>query len=193
MNKYFISADELLLDSLKLGTSIIQAQFNPDFIIGVWRGGTPTAIAVQELLALAGINCEHCAIKTSSYTGIGQQRCTIQVSGLSELVPKLSKKDKLLIIDDVFDSGRSIEAIVNELKLRCAEELPEHIKVACPWYKPQSNQTRRKPDFYMHETDDWLVFPHELIGLSLDEISKGKGEQIAKLCAPLLNNNPAQQ
>jgi len=32
----------------------------------------------------------------------------------------------------------------------------------------------RKPDFFIHETDKWLVFPHELEGLSLDEIKKSK-------------------
>ena len=34
----------------------------------------------------------------------------------------------------------------------------------------------RIPDYYIHETDQWLVFPHELQGLSMDEIRANKPE-----------------
>ena len=48
------------------------------------------------------------------------------------------------------------------------------LKVATPYFKPSKNKTKRKPDFYIHETEKWLVFPHELEGLSLEEIIKNK-------------------
>ncbi|MFT7532705.1 MAG: hypothetical protein ACI9FD_003738, partial [Gammaproteobacteria bacterium] len=41
--------------------------------------------------------------------------------------------------------------------------------------KPNNNKTDRVPDFYLHETDHWLVFPHELKGLSDEEINQNKG------------------
>ena len=47
--------------------------------------------------------------------------------------------------------------------------------LATPWYKPGNNATTRVPDFYLHETDRWLVFPHEVTGLSEDELATGKG------------------
>ena len=31
-----------------------------------------------------------------------------------------------------------------------------------------------KPDYYTHKSDDWLVFPHELNGLTKQEIAEGK-------------------
>ena len=47
---------------------------------------------------------------------------------------------------------------------------------ATPYFKPTKNKTDRKPDYYIHETDNWLVFPHELHGLSIQEISENKPE-----------------
>ena len=52
--------------------------------------------------------------------------------------------------------------------------MPKDIRVATPWYKPHNNTTDRVPDYFLHETDDWLVFPHELDGLSEDEIFANK-------------------
>ena len=50
MEKTYITADDLLLDSIKLAEQIYTRGCRPHFIIGVWRGGTPTGIAVQEFL-----------------------------------------------------------------------------------------------------------------------------------------------
>ena len=57
--------------------------------------------------------------------------------------------------------------------------MPE-IRVATPYFKPTKNKTKRKPDYYLHETDKWLVFPHELEGLSMQEIKENKPE-VSKL------------
>jgi hypothetical protein len=43
-----------------------------------------------------------------------------------------------------------------------------------PFYKPAKNQTGRVPDYYLHETDNWLVLPYELSGLGADEIRRNK-------------------
>ena len=54
------------------------------------------------------------------------------------------------------------------------------IRVATPYFKPAKNKTKRKPDYYLYETDKWLVFPHELEGLSMQEINDNKPE-VSKL------------
>ncbi|HAF74673.1 MAG TPA: hypoxanthine phosphoribosyltransferase, partial [Gammaproteobacteria bacterium] len=174
MEKTYISASELLRDSFLLGRQIIETEFRPDFIVGVWRGGTPVGIAVQELLDYAGIVTDHVAIRTSYYRGIADTADSVQVHGLGYLIRKLNRENKLLIVDDVLDSGRSIEAIIDELKSRCRRNLPEDLRVATVWYKPAKSETGRVPDFYVHETDQWLVFPHELQGLTVDEVQTGK-------------------
>ena len=187
MEKRFITADELLLDSFKLGEQIFQRGFRPHFIVGVWRGGSPVGIAVQEYLEFVGVPTDHIAIRTSSYYGIDQQSKEIRVHGLDYIVNNVEADQELLIVDDVFDSGRSIQAIISEIKRKSRRNTPNTIKVACPWYKPSRNVTDMEPDFYVHATDSWLVFPHELRGLTPEEIRAGKGKDIAETIARALN------
>lgn len=172
--KVFIPADEFLVDSFKLGLQVLDSGFTPRFIVGVWRGGTPTGIAVQEILDYYDVETDHIAIRTSSYTGMEQAR-TVRVHGLEYIIDNINAEDSLLIIDDVFDSGRSIEAILERLRAKCRRNMPEETRIATVYYKPKRNKTDLVPDFYVHETDAWLVFPHELHGLNAEEIRRGKG------------------
>ena len=172
--KTYISADQLLEDSFRLANLISDAGFRPTHIVGLWRGGAPVGIAVQELLEYRGSSCDHIAIRTSSYSGIDEQEPTVQVYALGYLVDTLDPGDSLLIVDDVFDSGRSIEAFLHELAQRCRHNMPRTVRIATVYYKPARNRTDLKPDFFVHETEEWLVFPHELIGLSEAEIRAHK-------------------
>ena len=172
--KYYISAQELLEDSYKLGAQIIESGFRPDFIVGIWRGGTPVGIAIQEMMEHFEISTDHIALRTSLYTGIESVAKTVRVHGLDYLVKNLNAENALLIVDDVFDSGKSIEAVIEQLSIRTRRNTPQQIKVAAPWYKPGNNKTQRVPDYYLHTTDQWLVFPHEIQGLTDDEIKQGK-------------------
>jgi uncharacterized protein len=173
-NKVYITADRLLKDSYRLANQVIDAGFRPTHLVGIWRGGAPIGIAVQELLSYHGIECDHIAVRTSSYTGIDQQEKEVRVYALGYLVDTLGPDDRLLVIDDVFDSGRSVEAFLGELAGRCRYNMPERVGIATVYYKPSRNRTRLKPDFYVHETEDWLVFPHEICGLTREEIERHK-------------------
>lgn len=172
--KTFISADSLLRDSIRLGLQVVRSGFRPSFLVGIWRGGAPIGIAVQEVLEYNGIDCDHIAIRTSSYTGIDQQARTVRVHAVDYLVSALNAEDGLLLIDDVFDSGRSLEAILAELKRRCRRNLPEQVRIATVYYKPARNRSALQPHFYVHATDQWLVFPHEMHGLTREEILRNK-------------------
>lgn len=173
-NKRYLDANELLELSFSLANQIIESGFVPTHIVGVWRGGAPIGIAVQELLEARGIECDHIAVRTSSYTGIGEQARQVKVYALGYLIDTLNAEDSLLIVDDVFDTGKSVEALIRELNLRCRRNTPETIRVATVFYKPSKNQTELTPDYYIHETEDWLIFPHELNGLSDEEIAANK-------------------
>ena len=172
--KIYLTAESLLRDSFLLAEQILKDGFIPNFIVAVWRGGTPVGIAVQELLQYAGIPTNHIAIRTSYYTGIGETNDSVRVHGLGYLIRELNHGDSLLIVDDVFDSGRSIDAIITALAQRTRRNMPGDVRVATPWYKPGKNKTDRAPDFYIHETEAWLVFPHELQGLTATEVVEGK-------------------
>ena len=175
MKKHFIQADQLLRDSYNLAWKIFESGFKPDYIIGVWRGGAPVGIAVQEFLDFLGIPSDHIAIRTSYYSGINSRKDNVQVYGLNYVIRKLQSEDSLLIVDDVYDSGMSVSKVISDLEFACKKNTPE-IRVATPYFKPTKNKTDRTPDYFIHETDQWLVFPHELQGLSMDEIKENKPE-----------------
>ncbi len=174
VTKKYVTAQELLDDSFELGLKILKSGFRPKFIVGVWRGGTPTGIAVQEIMDYYGVHTDHIAIRTSSYIGMQQQK-EVKVHGLEYIVANIDAEDSLLIVDDVFDSGRSIDAIIKTLKEKCRRNTPEIIKIATVFYKPARNVTNLTPDYYCRETDDWLVFPHELSDMTKEEIKEHKG------------------
>ncbi len=174
VEKTYIGAQELLEDSMQLGLNIYKSGFKPNFIIAIWRGGTPVGIAVQELLDYFGIKTDHISIRTSSYEGIGQRSRNIRVHGLDYIIKNINAEDKLLIIDDVFDTGLSIDAVIKHIRTHARKNTPLDIKVATPYYKPKNNKTNFAPEYYIQETDQWLIFPHELDGLSKEEIKKNK-------------------
>jgi hypoxanthine phosphoribosyltransferase len=175
MDKLFIQSEELLKDSFNLAWQVYESGYRPNYIIGVWRGGAPIGIAVQEFLDVLGVPSDHIAIRTSHYKGIDLRDSQVQVYGLNYIIKQVESEDSLLIVDDVHDTGISIQKIISDLQTACKKNTPE-IKVATPYFKPKKNKTERKPDFYIHETEKWLVFPHELEGLSMDEIIEFKPE-----------------
>ena len=175
MDKLFIKSEDLLSDAFKLAWKVFESGYNPNYIVGVWRGGAPIGIAVQELLSVLGVQSDHIAIRTSYYKGIDQTEREVSVYGLNYVIKNVHSEDSLLIVDDVHDTGVSIDKIIFDLSTACKKNTPE-IRVATPYYKPSKNKTSRVPDYYLHETDKWLVFPHELDGLTLDEIKDHKPE-----------------
>ena len=61
--------------------------------------------------------------------------------------------------------------------------MPKDVRIAVPWYKPSRNQTKLTPDYFIHETAEWLVFPHELDALSPAELKQARPEVAAIIAA----------
>ena len=175
MEKHYIRSEDLIQDSFRLAWQVYEDGYRPNYIIGVWRGGAPIGIAVQEFFSVLDVPSDHIAIRTSHYKGIDDRNTEVQVYGLNYIIKQVESDDSLLIVDDVHDTGISIEKIVSDLQSACKKNTPE-IRVATPYFKPSKNKTSRTPDYYLHETDRWLVFPHELDGLSIEEIRANKPE-----------------
>lgn len=180
MNKTFVAADDLLLDSFKLAVAVRDSGFRPDFLVGLWRGGSAVGIAVQEGLENLGIGTDHIAVRTS-YTGqpgyreMVDQAESIRVHGLDYLVDKVCEEHSLLIVDDVYSTGSSVNAVIDRLAKKARRNLPHDIRIATVWYRP-TERTVRVPDYYIHETSDWLILPYELHGLSVEELRQHKPE-----------------
>ena len=180
MNKRFIRADDLLRDSFQLAANIHEAGFKPDFLVGLWRGGSAVGIAVQEGLDYFGTPTDHIAIRTSysgahRYSEMVSKADQIRVHGLQYLLENLCSHHSMLIVDDVYSTGSSVKAVIDQLARKTRRNLPADIRVATVWYRP-TPRTLRIPDYYVHETDDWLVLPYELSGQSLEELRENRPE-----------------
>lgn len=178
--KHYVSESDLLHDAYRLGVMVAQSGFRPTFIVGLWRGGSVVGISVQECLQYLDIPTDHISIRTS-YRGLStyQQmvdnpQTEIRIHGTQYLLETLNREDGLLIVDDVFSSGLTASAVISRLQHRLKKNMPEQVRIAVPWYKPKLNRTDIKPDYYLHTTEQWLVMPYELSGLSRDEIADNK-------------------
>ncbi len=191
MEKHFISAQSLLDDAFELAAKVIESGFRPDCIIALWRGGTPVGIAVQELFEYCGLAVDHIAIRTSLYSGLDQRERRVKVHNLDYVFKNFTTENKLLIVDDVFDTGLTIKAVLAEIRNNLGAGQQGDIRVAMPWFKPARNRTELKPDYYLHETDDWLVFPHEICDLSADEV-RAKGGRAAEIAERMDSLIPPQ-
>ena len=181
--KLYLDAQTLLEDSWRLGAMVADSGFQPSFIVAIWRGGAPIGVAVQEMLKARGINANHIAIRTASYQGIDGRENEVKVFSMNYLIKNISHDDSVLIVDDVFDTGRSIEAVIDHLREKARLNTPEDIRIAVPYYKPTRNLSGRVPDYFLHETDQWLKFPHSLEGLAVEEIKQHRPTLAAILAA----------
>ena len=180
MKKTYIAANDLLLDSFQLAVNVVNSGFKPDFLVGLWRGGSAVGIAVQEGLEFLGCKTDHIAIRTSyrgqdDYSEMVDKADSIRAHGLRYLHERVCAENSMLIVDDVYSTGSSVNAVIQQLSSKSRRNLPQDIRIATVWYRP-TDKTLRTPDFYVHETADWLILPYELSGLSVAELREHKPE-----------------
>ena len=167
-----------MLDSFRLGRQVFESGFRPTFIVGLWRGGSIVGMIVQECLASLGVETDHIALRTSyegpeEYFRTLQKRGSIRVHGRQYLIETVSVEDRLLIVDDVFASGRHVRAVINSLKRGLKRNMPQEVRVATTWYRETPDQIGA-PDFFIHATERWIVLPWEMKGLTMAEIAEHK-------------------
>jgi len=134
----------LLLD---LANKVRKAGFKPDVIVGVSRGGWPPARVMSDLLEnprLANVTAEF-------YVGVAETKGKPLIT---QPVSVSVRTKKVLVVDDVADTGESLRLVRAHLEERGATE----IKIATIYYKPWSIVI---PDYYEKETRSWIVFPWE--------------------------------
>jgi hypothetical protein len=179
MQKRFIAEQELLEDSYRLARLIYQSGFRPDFVVGVWRGGSTVGIYVQECLQYLGIETDHIAVRTSyrgreDYFEQLEQGSEMRAHGLQYLFENLNADDALLIVDDVYSTGRNVQAIVNRLRIKTKRNMANDVRIAAPYYRSADKDPASAPDYFLQQTDDWLVLPYELTGISRSEMAQHK-------------------
>jgi hypoxanthine phosphoribosyltransferase len=88
---------------------------------------------------------------------------------------KLCAHHSMLIVDDVYSTGSSVKAVIDQLAKKTRRNMPQDIRIATVWYRP-TEKTLQTPEYFVHETDDWLVLPYELSGFTIDELRENRPE-----------------
>ena len=132
---------------LSLAEKIREDGFKPDVIVGVSRGGWPPARVMSDLLE----NPEIANVKAEFYLGVAK---TKGEPVITQPVSVSVRGKKVLVVDDVADTGKSLRLVRLHLKNKGATE----VKIATIYYKPWSVVI---PDYYERETSSWIIFPWE--------------------------------
>jgi len=179
-NRRFLDENQLIEDAFRLGVQIFESGFRPNFIVGLWRGGSTIGIYVQECLQTLGVKTDHIALRTS-YRGmehydamVAAPEAEIRVHGTHYLLDNLNQDDRLLIVDDAFGTGHSVQAVLGKLNAQLKRNMPLDTRIATLYKRAGAAKTALQPDFCLHTTEDWLVFPYEMNGLTRGEIDSHK-------------------
>jgi hypoxanthine phosphoribosyltransferase len=177
-NKIFLTADHFQEDCFQLARKIYDdTTWRPELILALWRGGAQPGVIISEVFSFLGLNIPHNIIKCSSYESIGEQS-NIRFFGADDILKEIQPGQRVLIVDDVFDTGRTAAAVRQRLT-------HADTRFAMVYWKPEASKVDFAPDYYIHKCNQWIVFPHELKDLTRDEIRQ-KSPQLEAL---LFSNN----
>lgn len=141
MKKVYYSYEECRDDCLELVPKI--RDYNPDALIAIARGG----LTLGHLLSEALETREIYSLNSIHYDGT-KKLDTFEIFN----IPDLSRKHKIVLVDDIVDSGESMVEIIKILK----EKYPHcEFKIATIFYKPTA---LIQPDFSVKEAKDWIEF-----------------------------------
>ena len=142
------SWNQIYSSVLKLAEAVRNSGFEPDVIVGVSKGGWIPARIMADLLEkskLANITAEF-------YVGVSE---TKHEPAITQPVSLPVKDKKVLVVDDVADTGESLKLVKTHLQKQGASE----IKIVTVYRKPWSVTV---PDYCEKETCFWIVFPWEI-------------------------------
>ena len=181
--KEFLPYEKVRNNSLKMAHRILKDGFIPDVIYVSLRGGAYVANVVSEYFKIARKDVHpvlYAAVVARSYTDI-RERDRVMIDGWTYSPEHLRPGDKILLVDDIFDTGKTINYLVEVL---LEKGIPrKDIKVAVHDYKyftQKKEQLPIQPDYWCRkfvinspEEDRWIHYmSHELIGLSAEELEE---------------------
>ncbi len=183
MNKHFLPYTTVRNNAIKLAYKIYQEGFIPDVIYIPLRGGAYLGNVISEFFKIIQKGRRpvfYAAVVARSYTDV-QQNSNVIVDGWTYDPKYLRSGDKILFIDDIFDSGKTINYLVNIILSEGIKR--EDIKIAVHDYKIFTYNREPlsiHPDYFCRkhvidspEQDIWIHYmSHELQGLTSDELNE---------------------
>ncbi len=165
------SWDEIYDLMVDLGKKVKESGFKPDVIVGVSRGGWPPARIMSDLLN--NPNLANMKVEFYKNIGVRSKRPRITQPVTSDI-----QNRKVLVVDDVADSGLSLKAVRNHLRRKG----PDEVKVCTIYYKPHSVYV---PDYFARRTTSWIIFPWERLE-TIRLLSKKLGPNNGHLASQLV-------
>jgi hypoxanthine phosphoribosyltransferase len=181
MNKEFIPYDTVRNNALKLAHRIFHEGFIPDVIYVSLRGGAYLGNVISEYFKVVrkgGRPVYYAAVVARSYTDV-RKAGKIMVEGWTYAPEHLRVGDRVLLVDDIFDTGRTINHLA---EIILAKGIPrQDLKIAVHDYKyiyDKTDQLPFQPDFWcrkhelsLKDEDMWIHYlSHELVGLTPEEL-----------------------
>jgi hypothetical protein len=167
-DRLIIDPDTYLVDCFRLARQIWEDGYRPDFLVGLWRGGAPPGIAVQEYFRWKGHDLYHTAIRTQSLEGL-LHGDGYDIKGLEHVLEIIAAEHRLLLVDDFFDTGRTIYEVVRHLRRKARRNSPE-VRVAVVYYRPRRRRYQVGPNYYVREVESRPLLPDRLTQLTEDEL-----------------------
>jgi hypoxanthine phosphoribosyltransferase len=181
MQKEFLQYDVVRDNALKLAHRIYSDGFVPDVIYVSLRGGAYLGNVISEYFKVInrrGRPVYYAAVVARSYTDVRKSE-QIKVEGWTYAPEYLRHGDKVLLVDDIFDSGTTINHLAGIILNKGIPR--EDLKVAVHDYKyffDRKPQLAIQPDYWcrrhdlsVHDEDRWIHYmSHELVGLSPEEL-----------------------
>lgn len=184
MKKEFLPYEVVRNNALKLAHKIQQDGFIPDVIYVSLRGGAYLGNSMSEYFKFfrkEGRPAYYAAVVARSYTGVGTAENFVRVDGWTYSPDHLRMGDKVLLVDDIFDTGRTLNHLANII---IEKGIPRtDLKIAVHDYKhfiDSPNQMPIQPDYWcrrfdlsIHDEPMWIHYlGHELDGLDKDALEK---------------------
>ena len=173
--RVYTTPNQLQLDSFKLAANVVVGKYRPTHILALLRGGGPIGMYIQELLTCTYDYRPKLVFATTKRIEGDNGTYTIE----TDLdCGQFDADTQLLVVDDIFDTGSTMAAIINMLL-----QVTKNVRSAVVDYKPGKNRTTLTPDYYvnMRASDVWIVYPHEISCLKHDDIVRAFGEEIAQI------------
>jgi len=183
MKKEFLPYEMVRNNALKMAHRIYHDGFIPDVIYVSLRGGVYLGNVISEYFKVVQRRerpVYYAAVVAKSYVGI-RESDEVKVEGWTYLPESLRTGDKVLLVDDIFDSGKTINHLANMIMEKGIPR--KDLKVAVHDYKyfyNKADQFPIQPDYWcrkhelsIKDEDMWIHYTsHELIGLTRDELEK---------------------
>ena len=181
--KEFLQYDEVRNNALKLAHKIYQEEhFVPDIIYTSLRGGAYLANVISEYYKVALKNHKpilFAAVVARSYSDVSKHDA-VRIDGWTYSPDYLRAGDKVMIVDDIYDSGHTLNYLVSILLEKGVPR--ENIKVVVHDYKiyKYKQQQPIHPDYWCRkfeiespDQNPWINYnSHELVGLTQTELEE---------------------